>query len=180
VCDIGAYDTGGGIVPPLTLTGAIPLTAGVPARLGFAASNHGATFSGVAGVPSFNIGYITFQLGGSTFTVRQPVAIACSAPDHCVGTTGLVNGVPGFILVPPGSATLTLSGTISSGRGIFAQGAKATVTLSITASAAGVIAVGKVTVSVAGVNGGNPVATWATSFPAGTSIQINDAAPLIP
>jgi hypothetical protein len=177
VCDIGAYDTGGGIVPPLTVTGAIPLTTGVPARLGFATSNHSTTFSGVPGVPPFNIGYITFQLGASTFTVRQPVTIACTSAagglDHCLGTTGLVNGAPGFVAVP-GTATLTLSGTISSARGAYQQGQVATVTLTINVSASGVLTVTKVTVAVAGA----PVATW-TALPAGTSIQVDDSAPLI-
>lgn len=179
VCDIGAFDTGGGIVPPMTVTGAIPLTTGVPARLGFAASNHSAftpltTMPGGATLSPFNIGYITFQKGAASFVVRQLVALTCTsanvalAPNHCVGTIGLVGGVPTFILVP-GVATLTLSGTISSSwGGVYPLGAKVTVTLTISASATGVVTVSSVTVTVAGVPGST---VWNAPFPFGTKIQ---------
>lgn len=184
VCDIGAYDTAGGIVPPITVTGAIPLTTGVPARLGFAASNHAFFIGkGAAGIAPFNFGYITFQRGANSFVVRQPITVACASAtgglDHCVGTTGLVNGLAGFVVVP-GTATLTLSGPISSSYGgAYPLGATATVTLRITASATGAISVGTVTVSVAGANGGSPIATWTAPFPFGTAFQLNGASPLI-
>jgi hypothetical protein len=177
-CDSGAFDTGGGTVPPLTVTGAIPLTTGVPARLGFAASNHNTTFSGVGGLQSFNIAYITFQRGANTFTVREPVTITCTsaalAPNHCVGTTGVIQGVQQFVLVP-GTKTLTLSGPISSARGAYLQGQTATAALTISASATGKITVTGVTVTVNGVT----VATWTAPLPAGTSIQFDLSAPLI-
>ena len=177
VCDIGAYDTGGGIVPPLTVTGAIPLTTGGATRLGFAASNHG-SFPGVA-LPGFPLGYITFQRGISTFVVRQPVTVSCTSAslglDHCAGTTGVVQGVTQFISVP-GTATLTLTGFISSRQGpAYPLGAKVVVTLAITTSATGKVTVASVTVTV----NGTTVATWTAPLPSRTNIQVSNAAPLI-
>jgi hypothetical protein len=147
----------------------------VPARLGFAASNHAFFIANGVAVPAFPVGYITFQRGASNFVVRQTVAVACTTPDHCVGTTGLVGGVPGFVAVP-GPATLTLSGTISSAQGTaYPVGAAVTVTLTISASATGVVTASAVTVAVNGTS----VASWTAPFPFGTSIQLSAAAPLI-
>lgn len=98
-CDSGAYDTGGKITLPSTTVGATALT-GPMGRLGFAASTD----------PKFNVGYITFQQGASSFVVRQVVAVACW--DQCAGTP----------LTPvPGTATLTLTGTVFSAYGTLAK-----------------------------------------------------------
>jgi hypothetical protein len=87
----------------------------------------------------------------------------------------MVQGVTGFVAVP-GGATLTLSGTISSAQGsAYPVGGKVVVTLTISASASGVISASAVSVAVNGVT----VAGWAAPFPYRTTIQFDDSAPLI-
>jgi hypothetical protein len=168
------------MVEPLTITGALPLTsfAAGPARLGFAASNNGA-FTGVT-LQNFPVGYITFQLGGSVLTVRQPVFISCTstlaAGDHCLGAMGVIQGVSQFVATPGATAQLTLAGIISTGHGAYAPGSLATVTLTVSASATGVITVSAVSVSVNGV----PQVTWTAPFPFGTSLLIQGSSLFIP
>jgi hypothetical protein len=145
-CDSGAYDTGGSITLPNTVTAALLLAGG--GRLGFAASTSA----------SFNIGYITLQIGASTLVVRQPVVVSC--PNQCLGTSA----------VPlPGPVTETLTGTVSSARGIFTQGQTVVVTLTIyrpvTPNPFGPPSLGNITVSSVSVSvNGTTVATATAPF----------------
>jgi hypothetical protein len=129
-CDIGAFDTGGNVTNPITITGAFNYL-GAGWRLGFAASTD-------AGYP---LGYITFQKGASTLTARLPIAVSC--PNQCIGVTGA--------LIPSVTVVLKLTGTVSSGRGAYAQGMPVEVDLSLSTSARSATATPSITATVTAV-----------------------------